>query len=325
MFDWVIALFSATHTAVFEAAVLPLVYELGLGGYAEQAFDWTELALIGLIEIALMVVVLGSLEKWRPVDVAADAGATRVDMLYTALHRLGVIPLVLFVLLSPVVETLDGWLRMHDRVPVKLEDLWPGLHAWPIVSFCVYLLVLDFVDYWLHRAQHRANWWWALHSLHHSQQHMTFWTDDRNHLLDNVLMDGAFALVALLIGVPPAQFMLLIVASRTIESLSHANLRAGFGRVGKYLLVSPQFHRVHHAIGVGHEGRTQGCNFAVLFPVWDVLFGTANFVNDYPATGVRDQLAGRDYGRGFWAQQWFGLQRLFGKKNITTLSQRGSV
>ena len=132
MFDWVIALFSATHTAVFEAVVLPLVYELGLGGYAEQAFDWTELALIGLIEIALMVVVLGSLEKWRPVDVAADAGATRVDMLYTALHRLGVIPLVLFVLLSPAVETLDGWLRMHDRVPVKLEDLWPGLHAWPL-------------------------------------------------------------------------------------------------------------------------------------------------------------------------------------------------
>ena len=30
----------------------------------------------------------------------------------------------------------------------------------------------------------------------------------------------------------------------------------------------------------------------------------------YPATGIRDQLTGRDYGRGFWQQQWFGLKRM---------------
>jgi sterol desaturase/sphingolipid hydroxylase (fatty acid hydroxylase superfamily) len=59
-----------------------------------------------------------------------------------------------------------------------------------------------------------------------------------------------------------------------------------------------------------HEGRVRGCNFAVLFPVWDVLFRTANFDNVYPATGVRDQLEGRDYGRGFWAQQVLGVKRM---------------
>jgi sterol desaturase/sphingolipid hydroxylase (fatty acid hydroxylase superfamily) len=102
----------------------------------------------------------------------------------------------------------------------------------------------------------------------------------------------------------------LVVAGRVVESLSHANLRVSFGRIGEYLLVSPRFHRVHHAIGLGHEGRSRGCNFAVLFPVWDVLFRTANFENVYPATGVRDQLEGRDYGRGFWAQQILGVKRM---------------
>ena len=48
----------------------------------------------------------------------------------------------------------------------------------------------------------------------------------------------------------------------------------------------------------------------MLFPVWDVLFRTANFENVYPATGVRDQLEGRDYGNGFWAQQMLGIKRM---------------
>jgi sterol desaturase/sphingolipid hydroxylase (fatty acid hydroxylase superfamily) len=51
-------------------------------------------------------------------------------------------------------------------------------------------------------------------------------------------------------------------------------------------------------------------NFAVLFPVWDILFGTADFRSAVQPTGIRDQLDGRDYGRGFLSQQWLGLVRM---------------
>ena len=64
------------------------------------------------------------------------------------------------------------------------------------------------------------------------------------------------------------------------------------------------------------SGTLGGHNFAVLFPVWDVLFRTANFELRYDPTGIRDQLpeaGGRDYGRGFWAQQRLGLLRMFGR------------
>ena len=71
---------------------------------------------------------------------------------------------------------------------------------------------------------------------------------------------------------------------------------------------------MHHAIGVGHElrgaGSLGGCNCAVLFPVWELLFRSARWDDAYPATGVRDQWQGRSHGRGFWAQQWLGLKRL---------------
>ena len=70
-------------------------------------------------------------------------------------------------------------------------------------------------------------------------------------------------------------------------------------------------------MGLGHESAGQGSlgghNFAVLFPVWDILFRTARFDEATGPTGIRDQLEGRDYGHGFWAQQWRALQRLAGR------------
>jgi sterol desaturase/sphingolipid hydroxylase (fatty acid hydroxylase superfamily) len=108
----------------------------------------------------------------------------------------------------------------------------------------------------------------------------------------------------------------IVIAGRVVESLSHANLRLHFGRIGEYLLVSPRYHRMHHAMGFGHEGPARGCNFAVLFPAWDVLFSTMNGDIAYPETGILDQREGRDYGHGFWQQQWFGLRRLAGWQGI---------
>jgi sterol desaturase/sphingolipid hydroxylase (fatty acid hydroxylase superfamily) len=146
---------------------------------------------------------------------------------------------------------------------------------------------------------------------------MTRWSDNRNHLLDDLLRDAVLAGVALALGVAPAQFVAIVAVTQLLESLSHANLRLDFGPVLGRLLVSPAYHRLHHAIGDGHESRGPGslggCNFAVLFPVWDIVFGTADFRVRFQPTGIRDQLpgeGGRDYGRGFWQQQWLGLRRL---------------
>ena len=144
------------------------------------------------------------------------------------------------------------------------------------------------------------------------------WSDNRNHLLDDVLRDSAFVLVGLLIGIAPGQFVGVVAFTQLVESLSHTNVRLSFGTVLERVLVSPRYHRLHHAIGLGHEsagpGSLGGHNLAVLFPVWDVMFGTARFDDRYEPTGVRDQLEGRDYGRGFWAQQGLGLARLWNRR-----------
>ena len=306
--------FGALQGALFQSLVLPLLQLAGLAVYTEDAFNATEDVLWGAIEVALLMLLLIPLERRYPAERFARGAAVRTDVIYTLLHRLGLVPLLFFFTLRPLFESLQATLHLHGVPTPNLESMVPALATHPVASLVVYLVLLDFAQYAVHRAQHAFGWWWALHAVHHSQRQMTFWTDNRNHLLDSMLTESIFALVALAIGVPPAQFALLVVLPRLVESLSHANLRLSFGALGERLLVSPRYHRLHHAMLASPHGDYRGANYAVLFPLWDVLFGTADFRRDPGPTGIDDQLAGRDYGEGFWAQQWLGLKRLAGRR-----------
>ena len=308
--------FFTLQTWLFETVVQPMLFALGGMHLLDEAFLGTEALLLGVIEIALLYLLLRPLEALTSAEPRVDRGAIRTDVIYTFLQRLGVLPLLIFFVLLPLEGALDELLHEVGIVRPTLETLIPPLGVSPFLAFIAYLIVLDFVAYWLHRWQHKFGWWWALHALHHSQRQMTFWTDKRNHQLDELIVAGTLAITARLIGVPPGQFVLLAALAAFVENLSHANTRAWFGRIGERLIVSPRFHRWHHAMGDGHEGggawgTAHGINFGVLLPCWDQLFSTADFRAGTPPTGVRDQLAGVDYGSGWWAQQALGIQRLW--------------
>ncbi len=318
MIDWISNTFDSLQLALYESIVQPIVFGMGLGNLLEDAFDATGWLLWGLIQVAVLLLGIGLLERRWPVEPVTDHAAVRTDVFYTLIHRLGLVRLLMFFSIQPLWDGIAGQLRLAGLPTWQLDGLWPGVTDVAWVSFLIYLVVFDFVNYWVHRGQHQLNAWWALHSLHHSQRQMTMWSDNRNHLLDDVIVATIFALLARLIGVEPGQFVAITVITQLHESLQHANLRLGFGRIGERLLVSPRFHRLHHSIGIGHEsegrGTLGGHNFGVLLPVWDILFRTANFDTRFDPTGVRDQLpeeGGRDYGRGFWSQQWLGLLRFF--------------
>ncbi|MDP2005139.1 MAG: sterol desaturase family protein [Rubrivivax sp.] len=307
-------LFGQAQQGLFESAMQPLLFGLGLGNLLEDGFVATGWLLVGLLQIAVMLTLFSALERWRPVEPLSDRAAVRVDVIYTLIHRLGLFRVALFFTVEPWWDTLVGQLRVAGLPGFALEDLWPGVTDIAWVGFVLYLLLFDAVHYGLHRAQHHFGWWWQLHALHHSQRQMTLWSDNRNHLLDDLLVDSAVVIVALGVGIAPAQFVAVVAVTQLLESLSHANLRTDFGPLLGRLLVSPRFHRQHHAIAtLQGSGTPGGHNFGVLFPLWDQFFGSARFDGAYAPTGVPDQLQGRDYGRGFWAQQWLGLTRLAGR------------
>jgi len=310
--------FDAAQQGLFESVIQPTMFAVGLGHLLEDGYAATGWLLVGLVQIAIMLAIIGPLQRWRPAEPVTDRAAIRTDILYTLVHRLGLFRVGLFFTVEPLFDELVGHMHAAGFAGFHLDQAWPGVTDIPWVAFFIYLVVFDFVDYWIHRGQHGWRWWWSLHALHHSQRQMTMWSDNRNHLLDDLLRDSLLVLVAQIIGVAPGQFVALVALTQLSESLQHANLRLAFGRWGERLWVSPRFHRLHHSIGLGHERRGSGSmgghNFGVLLPWWDVLLGTANFEHRFDPTGIRDQVEqGRDYGRGFWSQQWLGLKRLAGR------------
>ena len=318
--DTLTDLFAQAQQWLFETVVQPLAVWAGLSNILEVAYEGTGWLLVGGIQIVVMLVLIGPLQRGWPIAPVQDPAAVRVDVLYTLLHRLGLFKLAMYFSVDAVFEQGLGWLRAQGLPTWHLDALWPGVTDQALISFLIYLVAFDFVNYWLHRAQHQWGPWWALHALHHSQREMTMWSDNRNHLLDSVATSLILSAVAAIIGVGPGQFVALIAVGQLSESFQHANLRCWFGRWGERLWVSPRFHRRHHAIGIGHETAQGdrmvlgGCNFGVLLPWWDMLFGTADFKHRFDPTGIRDQVErGRDYGQGFWAQQWLGVLRLLGR------------
>jgi sterol desaturase/sphingolipid hydroxylase (fatty acid hydroxylase superfamily) len=326
--DWLSNLFTDLQQRLFEAAVQPAVFALGWGNLVEDAYVATGWLLVGLLQLVVLVAVIGPLQRWRPVEPVADRAAIRTDVLYTLIHRLGLFRVALFFAVEPLFDRLFGLLHTAGVSAFQLDGVWPGVTDGALASFVLYLVVFDFAEYWIHRGQHQFEWWWGLHALHHSQRQMTMWSDNRNHLLDDLIHDGILVVLAQAVGVAPGQFVAIVAVTQLSENLQHANLRLWFGRIGERLWVSPRFHRLHHSIGLGHETAKEsaesgtvlgGHNFGVLLPWWDMLFGTANFQLRYDPTGIRDQVEPgpdgrtREYGRGFWAQQWLGLKRMAGR------------
>jgi sterol desaturase/sphingolipid hydroxylase (fatty acid hydroxylase superfamily) len=276
--------------------------------WEEMSFDWALICVYGLFAVVVTYAVCWPLEAAFPVERWTSKKAVAVDVLYTLVSRVGVIPVVSFLLFYQVQVIFTGLLVDHGFIPPDLETLVPALFGHPLATFLVYALILDFADYWRHRLSHSFRAWYALHALHHAQRQMSFWSDDRNHILDDLISFLWFFAIGLAIGIPPLQFPLLILLLRFMESLSHANIRLSFGAIGERLLISPRFHRRHHAMKAA--GR-RSCNYGAVFPFWDMIFRTADFSNEYLPTG--DARAPEALATGsYFAQQWAGA-KLFAK------------
>lgn len=146
------------------------------------------------------------------------------------------------------------------------------------------LATRDFFYYWLHRLQHGSKWLWAQHSLHHADEHMNITTSLRHHWLEAPLEALFVDLPILILFRPPIVTLgLIATALSLVSTINHMNFRFGLGRFS-WLIATPQLHRIHHSRLEEHMDK----NFAVFFPLWDVIFGTyyAPRKGEYPATGL---------------------------------------
>lgn len=293
--------------------VAPVLTFLHINNTAGNPDEIAEAVMIACIQIFMIAVVFRRMEDIFPAERWENRDLTKIDRLYTLLMLLGLFPLFSFLVLTPLSHLLGaGDAAAGPEVAYGLKHWMPWFEHHPWALLVVYYLAYDCTYYWMHRMEHIIPWWWALHSMHHSQRQMSCWTNDRGSYLDGVIQSFILASVGLLMGVDIAEFALLTLVSELIQNLSHANVRFDFGKVFGKLLVSPRFHRMHHMVVDERRPWLHNCNFGQVFPFWDMLFGTALYNEPVRPTGVSDPAVDADNGRGLIAMQWYTLKRFWG-------------
>lgn len=312
--DTLVTWYSNIQEWMMQNIVLPTLYATNGMGHADDALTGLDWFLLGSIQIIVIALIFKPIESLIPAEDPSKHSKKNLqisDVFYTLIHRLGIFKLVLFLAFSNLFFWFDAQLHDVGFKQFNVENWIPGITSIPLISFLIYLIIIDFFEYVYHRSSHKLNWWWQLHSLHHSQQYMTAWSDNRNHVLDDLMHAAFFAVLALMIGVEPIQFLWIIALGQLIQSWQHANLNLDHGWF-KYVLISPKYHRLHHAVGMGYEvegrpGILGGCNFGILFPWWDMALGTARFSQEVHPTGVR----GLSVSNNPLLHQWHGLVHCF--------------
>ena len=269
--------------------------------------------MIATLQIFIIACVLRPLEGVAPAERWADRRLTRVDQQYTLLMLLGLFPLFTYLVLTPFSNLLGGDTHSGggSESVFNIKHWLPWLGQHPLLLFLAYYIVYDFTYYWMHRAQHAIPWWWALHSMHHSQRQMSCWTNDRGNYLDGALQSVILATVGLAMGVDPSQFALLMLTGELMQNLSHTNVRIGFGRWLDKIFVDPRFHRLHHMRVDPARPSLHKCNYGQVLPLWDIVFGTSLYSEPVRPTGVGDPVVDADNARGLIAMQWWSLQRFW--------------
>jgi len=140
------------------------------------------------------------------------------------------------------------------------------------VSVIAAVFILDLVIYFQHVMFHAVPALWRLHMVHHADNDFDVTTGLRFHPMEIVLsMLIKLAAVAVL-GPPAVAVIIFEVVLNATAVFNHGNIRlpAAADRVLRWIVVTPDMHRVHHSV----KALETNSNFGFNLPWWDRLLGT---------------------------------------------------
>lgn len=196
----------------------------------------------------------------------------RNDLLYGLFYSGGFYNVLIGAAIANALGPRLGFFRIEVLKALPLPVA--ALTAW---------IVTDFLQYWVHRFQHENRFLWAFHSIHHTQERLTFVSTYRNHPIDQILAGLMMFIPLLMLGVPSYAWLPLYVFQQFFEAVQHAELSWRYGRLYRFV-VSPVFHGLHHSRSPAHHNK----NYSKVLSIWDYLFGTATGDPRPARTGVED-------------------------------------
>lgn len=139
-----------------------------------------------------------------------------------------------------------------------------------VVYYLVVFVLADLNFYLWHFCMHRVKQLWTVHRFHHSATEFNMITAQRIHFLSNGFLSVSSSLLLAITGTPPQVYPILYLLKETWGIWLHSNVHVPLGWIGKYVIATPQWHKVHHSLDKRHHDS----NFGFLFVFWDRLFGT---------------------------------------------------
>jgi len=176
------------------------------------------------------------------------------------------------------------------------------------------ILLADLSGYAIHRLFH-TDGWWPFHAVHHSSESVDWLSAVRVHPVNELFDKIAQVTPVLLLGFDPTTTVAFVPFLTLYAIYIHANVNWDNGPL-RAVLASPVFHRWHHS----KEPAARNKNFAGLFPLWDILFGTYYMPKDIkPKVFGIDEILPAHYPGQFWAP----FASLIGRKDDGTRSSQG--
>jgi sterol desaturase/sphingolipid hydroxylase (fatty acid hydroxylase superfamily) len=150
--------------------------------------------------------------------------------------------------------------------------LFPALNAPPWLAVVAAVMLLDLAIYLQHVLFHAVPVLWRLHRMHHADLEFDVTTGARFHPIE-ILLSMAIKLgIVAALGAPAVAVLIFEVLLNATSMFNHGNVRLPqrLDRVLRWLVVTPDMHRVHHSV----VPRETNSNFGFNLTWWDHLFGT---------------------------------------------------
>jgi len=159
---------------------------------------------------------------------------------------------------------------------------WP-----PFVSILLAVVVLDFAIWLQHVMFHAVPVLWRLHRVHHADLDYDVTTGLRFHPIEILLSMLIKFAVILVLGPPVVAVIIFEVLLNAGAMFNHGNVRLphALDRVIRWVIVTPDMHRVHHSV----EDDEANSNFGFNLSIWDRIMGT---YRDQPRAGHLDMTIG---------------------------------
>jgi sterol desaturase/sphingolipid hydroxylase (fatty acid hydroxylase superfamily) len=216
-------------------------------------FLFPKVILASIVLFGLRLVLVTALEKAAPAHFVPYREMIPKDFLPVLVCAFFVFPSATF---------LDSFV-LEPVLPLWIQN-------WPLtIRIILYLVLGDLGAYWTHRLLHTRHLWRA-HRWHHSPIYLYWMSGIQLSLVQAVLQNLPYIFVGGLLAFSPRWVFWAILLKNTISNdFMHLNVWWG-NRWLEWIIVTPRFHHIHHSENPAHYK----CNLAVLFPIWDHLFGT---------------------------------------------------